>query len=115
MIRRLLVWFLGLLLLVLSTAPEAAAVNLHLNFFLPRNTGGFTYAPIYQPGGVAVDAARNFFYVADTDNNCILKFSTSGTLLATWGRQGTVIGEFLAPMGVAVDSGGNVYVADTDN
>ena len=34
---------------------------------------------------------------------------------AAWGTQGSAAGEFNYPNGVAVDSAGNVYVADTEN
>ena len=36
-------------------------------------------------------------------------------LVTKWGFPGSVIGEFNSPRGAAVDSSGNVYVADTEN
>jgi DNA-binding beta-propeller fold protein YncE len=54
--------------------------------------------------------------VADSGNNRIEKFSSSGDFLTTWGSYGSGDGEFNSPCGVAVDgSGNNVYVADTSN
>ncbi len=73
-----------------------------------------------QPSGIAVDASGNV-YVADTGNHRIQKFSSSGTFLAKWGRSGgpdfsgSGNGEFNGPKGIAVDSSGYVYVADTAN
>jgi DNA-binding beta-propeller fold protein YncE len=64
--------------------------------------------------GVAVDSSGNV-YVADTDNNRIQKFSSTGTFLGKWGFYGTGDGQFAYPEGVAVDSSGNVYVADEGN
>ena len=49
------------------------------------------------------------------NNNRIQKFSTDGTFLASWGSYGSGNGQFISPHGIAVDSSGKVYVADTYN
>lgn len=84
-----------------------------------------------NPGGLAVDTARNL-YVADTLNHTIRKITPDATgtnwIVTTLAgqagkpgsRDGTGIGtqsyaQFFSPSGVAVDGSGNVYVADTDN
>ena len=75
-----------------------------------------------QPSGVAVDSAGNVF-VADTDNHTIRKVTPAGvvtTLAGSAGASGSTDGtgsaaRFDDPEGVAVDSAGNVFVADTDN
>jgi sugar lactone lactonase YvrE len=79
-------------------------------------------AQFSAPGGVAVDPQGNV-YVADTFNFRIRKVAPDGTTstLAGNGDAGYVDGtggpagttEFLAPFGVAVDTLGAVYVADT--
>jgi DNA-binding beta-propeller fold protein YncE len=70
---------------------------------------------------VAVDGAGNV-YVADARNQAIRKIDGSGnvTTLAGNGDAGWVDGtgaaaEFNYPGGLAVDSAGKVYVADSDN
>ena len=69
------------------------------------------------PHGIAADSSGNV-YVADSSNDRIQKFNSSGTLLAKWGSQGSGDGEFRWPYGIAADSSGNVYnvyVADQLN
>ena len=75
-----------------------------------------------RPFGVAVDGAGTI-YVADTENHAIRKISTNGIVTTLAGKPGTwgsadgvgMAARFLEPRGVAVDGGGNVYVADTAN
>ena len=54
-------------------------------------------------------------YVADSRNHRIQKFSSTGTFGGAWGSAGSANGQFSSPFGVAVDSSGYVYVADTGN
>jgi sugar lactone lactonase YvrE len=88
-------------------------------------TGGPTgTTELYQPDGLAVDAA-GFVYVADTHNERIRKVAPSGatSTLAGNGMTGSADGtggpggtaQFYNPLGVAVDTAGIVYVADTAN
>jgi sugar lactone lactonase YvrE len=79
-------------------------------------------AHFFQPESVAVDNAGNL-YVADTFNNTIRKITPAGavsTLAGLARATGSADGggssaRFYAPAGVALDSAGNVYVADTNN
>ena len=79
-------------------------------------------ARFYYPTGVAVDSAGNV-YVADFANDTIRKVTPAGvvtTLAGLAGSTGSTDGtgsaaRFLGPRSVAVDSAGNVYVADEGN
>ena len=75
-----------------------------------------------SPSGVAVDGAGNI-YVADTMNDTLRKVTASGvvsTLAGSRETAGSIDGTgsaalFQGPQGLAIDSGGNLYVADTNN
>ena len=67
---------------------------------------------LYFPGGLAVDVEGRI-YVSDTHDFRIQRFSSQGKVERVWGHQGTWIGEFDHPFGLAIDDGrGLVYVAD---
>jgi uncharacterized protein (TIGR03437 family) len=85
--------------------------------------GPATGASLYWPEGVAVDSAGNL-YIADTFNNRIRKVSPNGTITTVAGNGyvtyfadgGPATSASLAvPCGVALDSTGNLYIADTLN
>jgi hypothetical protein len=73
------------------------------------------------PYGIAVDASGNI-YVADIDNHLIRKITAAGVVTTFAGSttpgsaDGTGAGAaFNQPYGVALDTNGNVYVADRSN
>ncbi len=79
--------------------------------------GPATTAQFAKPAGVAVDAMGNV-YVADLDNNRIRKISPTGDVItmAGTGVEGSADGAgsvatFGWPIGVVLDTDGNVYVA----
>jgi hypothetical protein len=103
-----------------KVTPEGAATT------LAGSREGFAdgsgaNASFNTPSALALDASGNL-YVADTGNNRVRKVTPEGlvTTLAGEGGAGFVDGpasqaQFNAPVGVAVDKEGNVYVADTYN
>jgi streptogramin lyase len=64
--------------------------------------------------GVAVDSNDNV-YVADSLNNRVQKFNSTGGFILKWGTGGNGTGQFGTPWCLAVDSNDNVYVADSWN
>ena len=74
------------------------------------------------PSGLAYDELNDKLYVADTGNSRIQVANVAGSspssptfAIFTGATAGTAIGRVLFPVGVAVDSVGAVYVADTEN
>ena len=86
------------------------------------DTGAALNAHLSSPHGVAVDASGNV-YIADTGNNKVLKLSNGAlTTIAGTGTGGfsgdngpATSAQLFGPRGVAVDSSGNVYIADYTN
>jgi len=84
--------------------------------------GPATGAQLNIPSGVAVDAAGSL-YIADASNSRVRKVS-NGVISTVAGNGGPGFSgdnypatstELFAPSGVAVDSAGNLYIADTSN
>jgi sugar lactone lactonase YvrE len=100
-----------------------------LTLIAGNGTGGFdgdggpaTSARLNAPRGVAVDAAENL-YIADSWNNRVRKVSRG--VITTVAGNGTAgfsgdngpagSAQLSRPSAVAVDSSGNLYIADRDN
>jgi sugar lactone lactonase YvrE len=80
-----------------------------------------TNAQLNKPSGIAADVAGNV-YIADRGNNRIRKVNSSG-IISTVAGGGTLLGDggpaisanLNFPTGLAVDTAGNIYIADENN
>jgi uncharacterized protein (TIGR03437 family) len=119
-------WILGLLSLTdigLTTARAQVITTLAgTDWVFPGPSLPAKQAPLL-PSGVAVDAAGNI-YVSDGGNNQVMRITLDGilTVIAGNGIQGysgdrgpATEASMNGPSGVAVDSAGNVYIADHGN
>jgi hypothetical protein len=87
------------------------------------DSGPATSAILMSPCGVAVDSSGNI-YIADTDNSRIRKVTPGGVITTVAGNGTPVysgdggpatLASLKYPYGVAVDSSGNIYIADSQN
>jgi len=89
----------------------------------PSNPACNTLAPgaiedgdgqFFSPKSLAIDSSGNI-WVADTNNNRLQKFDSSGTFLMKFGSTGSGNGQFDNANSIAIDSSGNLYVSDHNN
>ena len=78
-------------------------------FFQGTEDGFFT-----RPNGVAVDEEGNII-VADSRNDRIQVFSSSGVFITKFGLKGTAPGEFDRPSGICISPEGVLIVVDFGN
>ncbi len=87
--------------------------------------GPATSAALFNPTAVAVGPTGLTLFIADTFNNAIREVNLTNGVINTVAGTGTAgytgdggaatSAELFDPSGVAVDSAGNVYIADSDN
>ena len=86
--------------------------------------GTGTAAQFRNPFGVAVNSAGTVVYVSDMNNQTIRKITVPGGVVTTLTGSPNVNGStdgpnnvalFNTPRGIAVDSGGNIFVSDSGN
>lgn len=85
--------------------------------------GAATNASMYRPVALTLDANGNLF-IADSENNVVRKVGRNGIISTVAGTNnygfsgdgGAATNALMdAPSGVAVDAGGNLYIADAGN
>ncbi len=89
----------GKLLMKLGVAKVPGNDSLHFNL----------------PTDIAI-ASDSCFYVSDGyGNSRVVKFSSTGKFIKSWGSFGKKKGEFIIPHGIAIDKNDVIYVADRQN
>ncbi len=106
---------------VRKISPDGIVNTLAGTGVLGTADGMGTTAQFNNPSGIALDSSGNLF-IADKDNHLIRKISPSGKVstVAGTGILGSANGmgtmaQFNTPQGVALDTSGNLFVADSFN
>ncbi len=121
-------WMAGCCAAALAVAQVPASYT--ISTIAGTGTTGFsgdgstpTYAQLAGPSRIAIDGSRKL-YVADQFNHRIRQFTVGGSISTTAGSgtagykgdgSGASSAQLNTPSGVAVDSSGNYYIADTAN
>src|SRR5262249_31331357 len=78
--------------------------------------GAGAQSDVFQrPTDVAWDSTGNIYVADGFGNSRIAKFDRHGKFVKSWGSKGSDPGQFDTAHGLAIDTQGNVYVADTGN
>jgi len=101
--------------LLASTCPAGTQVTSGVCYVTKWGSQGTGNGQFKDPNGLVVEPTTHNLYVADTSNNRIQKFTSSGTYITKFGSGGIGNGQFDAPIGIALDNSGFVYVSDGDN
>jgi sugar lactone lactonase YvrE len=78
-------------------------------------TPGSADSPFNKPTDVATAPDGRLFVTDGYGQHRVHCLSPEGALLRSWGRRGSGPGEFALPHGAAIDTAGNVLVADREN
>jgi sugar lactone lactonase YvrE len=107
------------------TTPGAVVTTPYGSGTAGRNNADGVAAEFNTPTAIAVDPVSGNLFVADHGNNEIRELNVSTTAVTLFaglasGNSGHSNGtgnaaSFTAPSGIAIDSAGNLYVADTNN
>ena len=99
---------------LLVGVPTAAIADSGTPPTFVRQLGGSGDADIY-PSGAEVDPSSGAVVVADTGNDRIVKYTSTGDKVWDVGGFGKALGLYNSPRDIGIDSAGDVYVADTGN
>jgi hypothetical protein len=92
------------------TRPGASTESSASSAPAPVSEGGAN-GQLKAPDDAVVDS-KGDVWVADTGNDRVQEFSSSGEYLGAFGSEGTGNGQFRAPEGIAIDGKGDLWVVD---
>jgi sugar lactone lactonase YvrE len=107
---------------IISTIAGSGATGTNLGGF-SGDGGPATEATLQEPTFIALDAKGNL-YISDRDNNRVRRIAVDGTITTVAGNGENAFGgdggkatdaAVDDPAGLAIDRGGNLYIADSNN
>jgi hypothetical protein len=74
------------------------------------------FPQLFTPSSIAVDTSTGRIFIGDAANGRIIRMSDMfGTQVATYGTQGSGVGQFSYPNGISIDGTGRIYISDSGN
>jgi DNA-binding beta-propeller fold protein YncE len=106
----------GRVAMLLGRKPESVDIPSSPDTGRGNPPGSGAQSDLFQsPTDVAWDSAGNIFVADGIGNARVAKFTRDGVFVKSWGSRGAGDSQFKIVHGLAVDAGGNVYVADRGN
>ena len=106
-IRKVSLLAVGVLMLSVFSSVSVGATTASPTISYETQISGLT-----QPGGVAVSSVSDRIYITDSSSCDVKIYDMNYQLLSEFGSCGSGDGQFMNPLGIAIDSTGNVYVND---
>jgi len=109
------------------STPIAAATDSENRVFVTDSTAGkvFVFSPRgkfikgfpagSRPTGIAINRTAGLVYVSDTGAHAVKMYTLDGKPAGSFGKLGTLEGEFNHPVDITIDREGMVYVVDSMN
>ena len=97
-----------------GSSLEFAITDLTYGYKTSWGSTGAGNGQFDRPYAICVDKFP-YVYVADTFNQRVQKFNTSGTYQTKWGSWGTLDGQFKYPTGISADINQVIFVNDWTN
>jgi RHS repeat-associated protein len=80
--------------------------------FGSKGTGNGQFS---EPTAITTSPTNGYLYVLDSGNDRVEALSSGGEYISQFGSKGSGSGQFSMPEGIAINSAGDAYIADTGN
>ncbi len=95
-----------------SRVQEFSSTGEYIRAFDPKGSGN---GESNVPSAIATEPISGDLYVSEAGSDIVQVFSAEGTYITSFGSPGSGAGQLSDPRGLAMNSSGTVYVADSGN